>query len=284
MIDYIHFRSYLIVKNGIGDICAKGYCDAVKRFHNATGIAKPTEEDAIKYVLTFYERKMSYNHIVNTCLALERYSEYIGTPFHLGRPKKPKRVIRDTLSEQEIARMYTIAPTLREKALVAILAYSGLRNLELCRLKVKDIDFHNSTIFVHGGKGHKDAVICVSPMALNAVQEYLKAYPRTPEQTVFSSVALNRAGDQLKPAQVRKYIHKLAYFAGIKRRVWPHLLRHSLAMNMLYKGADLWTVREQLRHSYIETTLIYISSNTKILANRYQIFAPNYILGDHFAY
>lgn len=279
MIDYIHFRSHLIVKNGIGDICAKSYCEAIKRFYNATGIEKPTEEDAIKYLLTFYERKMSYSHIVNTSLALERYSEYIGQPFKLGRPAKPKRIIKDTLNEQEVARMITCAPTIREKAIIALIAFSGVRNKELCNILTKDINWEDQTIFVRAGKGLKDGYVCVGPFCLNLLREYLNEHHRLPDQTLFGSIAQNSAEDKLKTGQVRKYIKKLARLAGIQRRVWPHLMRHSLAMNLLFKGADLWTVKEQLRHSFIETTLLYVSSNTKILNNRYQVFAPNYIIG-----
>ncbi len=277
MIDYVRFTSYLIVEKGIGSICSSGYCAGVKRFVKATGIEKPTKDDAIKYLMGFYSANKSYSHIVNTCLALERYSEFIGIPFKLGRPNKPKKIITGTLTETEIARMFCFCANVREKALLGMLAFTGIRNLELCRLLVKDIDFRNNMVFIKGGKGHKDGIVCVSPACLMIIKEYLELYPRKGAETLFYSVALNRKDGFIRTETVRKIIKKIARRAGIQKRVWPHLFRHSLAMNMLLKGCDIYSIREQLRHSYIDTTLIYVHSNPMVMQNRYQIFCPNYL-------
>jgi site-specific recombinase XerD len=266
-----------MVKKGIGDICAASYVAAVKRYIKATGIKKPDEEDAIKYIMTFHEKRKSYSHIVNTSLALERYSEYNGTSYRLGRPRKPRRVIKDTLKEHEIARMFVFTTNIREKALLAVLCYTGLRNLETCLLTVGDINFQENSIFVKGGKGKKDGVVCVSPACITVIKEYLLQYPRTRTQTLFFTVAQNKAQDRLLQQAVRKHIKRIAQRAGIEKRVYPHLMRHSLAMNMLHHGSDLYTVKEQLRHAHITTTLTYVFSDVNIMQNRYQIFAPNYM-------
>lgn len=278
MVDYIQFQSFLIVEKGIGNLCAKSYSDAIKRYVNATGIEEPTKDDAIKYIMGFYNKNRSYSHIVNTCLALERYSGFLGgEPIKLGRPKKPRKIITGTLTEIEIARMFAFCKNIREKTLLGVLAYTGIRNLELCRLKVTNIDFRNTTVFIKGGKGHKDGLVFISPACLTVIREYLQQYPRKAEETLFFSIARNRRDDLLRTDAVRKIIKKISKRAGIKKRVWPHLFRHSLAMNMLAKGSDIYSIREQLRHSYIDTTLIYVHSSPQVMQNRYQIFCPNYI-------
>lgn len=277
MVNYIQFRSFLVVEKGIGNICTDSYCSAVKRFVKDTGIEIPTKDDAIKYIMEFYSKNKSYSHIVNTCLALERYSEFLGKPIKLGRPKKPKKIITGTLTETEIARMFCFCRNIREKAILGVLSYTGVRNLELCRLLVKDIDFRNSMVFVRGGKGHKDGMVFISPACLDIIKEYLQKYKRKEDHTLFFSIALNRKGNLLHTDAVRKMIKKLAKRAGIQKRVWPHLFRHSLAMNMLLKGCDIYSIREQLRHSYIDTTLVYVHSSPQVMQNRYQIFCPNYL-------
>ncbi len=277
MVDYTRFTSYLIVEKGIGSICAAGYCGAIKRFVKQTGNENPTKDDCINYLMKFYSANKSYSHIVNTCLALERYSAYLGRPIRLGRPAKPKKIITGTLSETEIARMFSYCKNIREKAILGMIAYTGVRNLELCRLLVKDIDFRNNTVFIKGGKGHKDGIVCISPTCLQIIEEYLERYPRREEQTLFFSVALNKKEDALHTDAVRKLIKRIARRASIQKRVWPHLFRHSLAMNMLLKGCDIYSIREQLRHSYIDTTLVYVHSNPQVMQNRYQIFCPNYV-------
>src|SRR5438270_3888658 len=108
MVDYVRLHAYFIVEKGIGNICAASYLGAVKRFVKATGIEKPTKDDLINYLVAFYTSNKSYSHITNTVLALERYCEYLGTPIRLGRPKKPKRIVTNTLTEAEIARMFTV--------------------------------------------------------------------------------------------------------------------------------------------------------------------------------
>ena len=97
MIDYVRLNSYLIVERGIGSICAASYVGAVKRFVKATGKESPTKDDVINYLMGFYTTNKSYSHITNTTLALERYCEFLGTPIRLGRPKKPKRIVANTL-------------------------------------------------------------------------------------------------------------------------------------------------------------------------------------------
>lgn len=277
MVDYERFKSYLIVEKGIGNICSDSYSQAIKRFIKNTAIETPTKDDAIKYIMGFYSENKSYSHIVNTCLALERYTDFLGKPIKLGRPKKPKKIITGTLTETEMARMFAFCKNIREKTLLGVLAYTAIRNLELCRLLVKDIDFRSNTVFIRGGKGHKDGLVFVSPACLDIIKEYVQHYRRKEEQTLFFSVAPNRKDDLLRTDAVRKTIKKIAKRAGIQRRIWPHLFRHSLAMNMLAKGCDIYSIREQLRHSYIDTTLIYVHSSPQVMQNRYQIFCPNYM-------
>lgn len=278
MVDYTRFQSFLIVEKGIGSLCAKSYSDAIKRYVNVTGIEEPTKDDAIKYIMGFYNKNRSYSHIVNTSLALERYSGFLGgVQIKLGRPKKPRRIITGTLTEIEIARMFAYCKNIREKTIIGVLAYTGVRNLELCRLLVKDIDFTNDMVFIKGGKGHKDGLVFISPACLDVIKEYLQKYKRKDGQTLFFSVARNRRDDLLRTDAVRKIVKKIAKRSGIKKRVWPHLFRHSLAMNMLAKGSDIYSIREQLRHSYIDTTLIYVHSSPQVMQNRYQIFCPNYM-------
>ncbi len=277
MIDYIRFQSFLVVEKGIGSICTASYCGSIKRFVKDTGIEQPSKDDAINYIMKFYAANKSYSHIVNTCLALERYSEFLGSPMKLGRPKKPKKIITGTLTEIEIARMFAFCKNIREKAVLGVLAYTGIRNLELCRLLVKDIDFRSNMVFVKGGKGHKDGMVFISPACLDVIKEYLQKHKRKEEQTLFFSVARNRRDDFIRTDAVRKIIKKIAKRASIQKRVWPHLFRHSLAMNMLLKGCDIYSIREQLRHSYIDTTLVYVHSSPQVMQNRYQIFCPNYL-------
>jgi site-specific recombinase XerD len=76
---------------------------------------------------------------------------------------------------------------------------------------------------------------------------------------------------------VRKLVHKAAARAGLTKRVWPHLLRHSLATNMLHRGAHLLAIKEQLGHAFDETTMIYVHSSPEHAQLQYRMYAPSYL-------
>lgn len=279
MPNYIRFRSYLIVELGITPRSADSYVADIKRFYNATSIEIPTRDDAVSYLMTFYEKGLSYSHTVNNILSLEHYFKFNGKNEKFERPKKPKTRVEDWLTEQEMARLFCFCKNIREQTIIAMLAYTGIRNFELCDLLVKNINFESQTIFIKAGKGLKDGVVCVAPNALSIIANYLKEYPRSSDQTLLFSVTGKRTDEKMRTCAIRKHIKVIVKRAGINRRIYPHLFRHSLAMNLLLRGADLYTVKEQLRHEFISTTEIYIKSNPQILRNNYPIFVPQYVWG-----
>jgi integrase/recombinase XerD len=274
------FKSYLIIERGVGDICTQSYLDTIKRFFKATGVKDPTKEQVIDYMMDFHDAGYSYTYTTNTMLALEHYMSFMGYPMIMKRPRRPDRRVEDWLTEQEMARIFAYCKNIREKTIIALLAYTGIRNRELCKLRVKDIDFEAQTIFIKAGKGLKDGVVCVAPSALNIIAKYLSKYNRTPDQTILFSIEGSRINQHMRPSAIRKHVKIISKRAGITRRIYPHMFRHSLAMNMLLRGGDIYSVKEQLRHSYLSTTEKYVKSHPQIMKNNYQIFAPNYIWGN----
>jgi integrase/recombinase XerD len=218
----------------------------------------------------------SYSHVVNTSLALERYTEFIGNPIQLGRPRKPKRIIRGTLTEAEITLMLAACRNIREQAILTLLAYSGLRDKELCGLRVADVDVASQIVHVHGGKGQKDRDAFISPACAGLVLRYLqRERPGAgPEDPLFVTIEKrNPYGTQ----DLRKLVHVVAKRAHIKKRVWPHLFRHSLATNMLIRGAHILAIKEQLGHAFVETTMVYLHAVPTAMQGQYRFFAPSYL-------
>jgi len=78
-------------------------------------------------------------------------------------------------------------------------------------------------------------------------------------------------------AILRKLIKVVAHRAKIAKRVYPHLLRHSLAVNLLIRGANIVLIQQQLRHSLLETTMHYINSIVFGFKNEYEKYVPSYI-------
>lgn len=103
---------------------------------------------------------------------------------------------------------------------------------------------------------------------------YLRDYPRAEGDFLFTSI---RRGRQLQGSAIRRIVKIAARIAGIERRVWPHLLRHSLATNLMSAGADPLTIQAQLRHANIETTWLYIRSLPRRTRAEYDRCVPGYL-------
>ena len=149
-----------------------------------------------------------------------------------------------------------------------------MRNKELCDLRVKDIDFGSNTLKVIKGKGRKDGLARVSGACSKILMDYLSEYRRGEESLLFTTLQTNRPYHQ---TATRKLIRTLSRRAGMKKRVYPHLFRHSLAMNMLVRGAGIYDLKKQLRHSFVDTTLIYVDSVLDNATSAYDKFAPSYV-------
>jgi len=228
-------------------------------------------KQAEKWMLNMQKKKYSASYINNTAVILERYLKFNRKKVKLLRVKKPKPLVKDTLTEGEIARILAACSNIREKAMVAILAYSGLRANELCSLTVPNVDLDRGIIQVIGGKGGKDGVSYISRECCKIVNEYLQEYSTNPH--MFKTLVRK---NRYTTWALRKMIKKVARKAGIEKRVYPHLFRHSLATNLVKRGANVLMVQKQLRHEKLETTQIYIRSFPGRVQDEYQFFVPEY--------
>jgi len=267
------FKNHLLISRGLERITINGYAGAIKRTLRKIGSLEPSKKQLNRFVTDLFNGNYSYSHTVNTCLAIERYMEFLGRPVKFGRPRKPKSIIKDTLTEAEIILMMIFTRNIREKAILALLAYSGVRNRELCNVKVRDLDLSNNFIRVLAGKGKKDGVVCIAPACAKILQQYLTEHSRFPEDRLFTTLHRNHA---YAPGDLRKLVKVIAKRAQIQKRVYPHIFRHSLATNMLNRGADIFLIKEQLRHSFVDTTLIYLRSTQIRTQTQYQFYVPCY--------
>lgn len=178
--------------------------------------------------------------------------------------------------------------------LMASLLYgTGMRLMEGCRLRVKDVDFERREIIIREGKGNKDRVTVLPenlieplrqrlretqqlhqadldagygevhlPQALQA--KYAQAGRSWGWQYVFPSQVRSvdpRSGvirrHHLAEQSVQRAVSGAAKRAGISKPCSPHVLRHSFATHMLQAGYDIRTVQELLGHANVATTQIY---------------------------
>lgn len=272
--DFQGFEQFLLVHKGFQQITIEGYQSCASRFIKRVRTFTPSHEETENYVAELYRGGYSYSHKTNSVLAIERWMEYIGNPIKFGRQKKPRPIVKDTLTEAEVTKLIFHCRNVREKAIACLLAYSGIRNKELCSLRVKDIDFGSNTIRVLKGKNCKEGLSHITGQCTNVLIDYLSEYRRGQDDLLFTTLQNNKPYHQ---TATRKLIKVLCRRANIKKRIFPHLFRHSLAMNMLIRGAGIYDIKKQLRHSFVDTTLIYVDSIIDGVTSAYDKFAPSYV-------
>ena len=179
-------------------------------------------------------------------------------------------------------------------SLMAELIYGGgLRVLECCRLRVKDIDFDSHLLFVRAGKGDKDRSTLLSEKVVPRLRDHIRKvgnlhkkdlasglgrvhlphalavkYPNAcielGWQYVFPSATLStdpRSGavgrHHVSDSTIQRAVKDAVRAAEIHKHVSVHTLRHSFATHLLLAGVDIRQIQDYLGHANVETTMIY---------------------------
>lgn len=150
----------------------------------------------------------------------------------------------------------------RNAALVATLHRSGLRVHEGLLLKPGDVDFERHVVHVRRGKGGKERWSIIDDLALSEIRAWLQMREElgfTDEDFLFAVIEGPTRGGPMSQPYVRTKLKEAAALAGIDKRVTCHQLRHGHARHLRKMGVSLEAVQQQLGHSNVATTSIYVS-------------------------
>ena len=151
----------------------------------------------------------------------------------------------------------------RDYAILLLLLTTGVRKAEICNLKLGDLKtYRNQAVIDVIGKGKKFRRIPIKNETLLSIQDYLKATKNgaSPEHPLFFTLGKHGPYKQrcLTPKAVDYLVKSVAGRALIRKRIHPHVTRHTFATTLLDKGVDLKTVQGLLGHSHIRTTERYL--------------------------
>lgn len=142
---------------------------------------------------------------------------------------------------------------LRDRAMVEVLYATGLRASELVGLRMDGVNLDAGFVRCIG-KGGKERIVPLGASACAALQAYLRN-GRAEQASEY--VFLTARGGPLTRFDFWQLLKRYAAKAGIRKRISPHVLRHSFATHLLDRGADLRAVQMMLGHANISTTQIY---------------------------
>lgn len=235
------------------------YTYHVRRFADFTG--KPLDRASVEDVRTFQlyliqDKKVAYSTFNQAVCALRfLYTHTIRVPWPVTMVpfgKRPK-TLPVVLSRNEIDRLIQCTANLKHRTFLMTLYSAGLRFSEAANLRLPDIDSDRMMLRVACGKGKKERLVPLSPRLLKELRIYWKAYK--PTDLLFPGKS---PGKTYADTSIQKAMKVAAVKAGIKKRVYPHVLRHSYATGLLEAGVDLLTISKLLGHASFVTTMIYL--------------------------
>ncbi|NCN99406.1 tyrosine-type recombinase/integrase [Candidatus Pacearchaeota archaeon] len=187
------------------------------------------------------------------------FKEILHQKLDIPNPKRNK-TIPDILTINEIKRLIDNTSNIKHKLIIKMLYGCGLRVNEIVNLKKSDVNFNEELIKIRLAKGNKDRFVKIPSSIKNDLKNY---YDLSSEDILFPS---NRKG-KLTKKTIGKIVQNSAKKASIKKRVYPHLLRHSFATHLLEQGTDLRIIQKLLGHSDIKTTQIYTQISQASIKN-----------------
>lgn len=224
-----------------------------------------TLDDARNYLLN----KKKANVSANTCNYYHSSLRFF-YKFVLGKAWDEDHVPRmrreyhqpDILTLDEVERLIDTAKELRNKALIALIYSSGLRVGEAVNLAPEDIYMSTMQVHVRKSKNHSDRWTILSQRALDLLIDYWHSY-NVPREKLF--VSLLEPHEPLNKSGAEILIRKIAKEAGIQKRVYPHLLRHSFATHLLEQGVSLEYIQSLLGHRSPNSTCVYLHLTNKAI-------------------
>lgn len=236
---------------------ARSYISCFEKFMRAFPnyeLHEITEFEIQQYMDHIAKKGVSGSQLNITLNSIKFYYEVVKEMpnrfYSIQRPRR-KKALPKVLSKSEVKKIIEAAPSLKQKCIISLLYSAGLRRNELTQLKIDDIDSERMTIRVNDGKGNKDRFTILSQSVLTDLRIYFKKH--RPTNYLFEGYG----GKPYSATSVRRALEEATQRAGIKRRVTPHMLRHSFATHLLEAGTDIRYIQRLLGHNSIKTTEIY---------------------------
>ncbi|GIW28900.1 MAG: integrase [Meiothermus sp.] len=187
----------------------------------------------------------------------------------LSPPTKRRRVV-ERLSPEEVERLLQAAYRMNPRKpvfglMLKTLFYTGVRVSEFVHLRAQDIHLDGEAPYIYVHKAKKDSVryVPILPALAQELRVHLAGRTRG---HLFES---NRH-DRYSARAIQKLIQQAAQVSGIEKRVYPHLLRHSVAQTLLDRGMPLEQLQKFLGHQDPKTTQIYAESSLEQVAESYR--------------
>ena len=243
----------------------KCYC-AKKSLQDPTDL---TNHTVLGFLQFLREQGLSSTSVARCMAAIRGFCRFLtmekGLPDVLAQiPRSPKQWLKlpKTLTETEITNLLELSPgespeEVRDAAMVELLYATGLRVSELISVDLSQVNLEVGYVLATG-KRDKQRVVPMGEIARKKIELYCQeARSVLLKHNNSSALFVTRRGQPMTRQSFWNILRTRAIRAGIVKRIYPHMLRHSFATHLLDHGADLRAVQMMLGHADIATTQIY---------------------------
>lgn len=211
---------------------------------------------------------------------LERDGYLIANPAHNIKPKKVKKEKIDYFTIEQVRKMITsfdlrYKSELRNLLIVLVLLDTGVRNSELVRIKLEDINFSDRSIYVYATKTNTFRTVYYSKETERILNVYRREVLRGAEKgplfvKFHSQFNEPMLGSAINTEMVYGLLSRKAKkIFGNDFRMNPHKFRHTFATHYVINGGDPFSLRDLLGHTNLETTKIYVDMSSKDLKTKH---------------
>ncbi len=286
------FLHYLIVEKGLSKNTIDAYSHGLNRFLDylrKKGIQEMpsvSKFDVRAFLLALKKQGLSAKTVVRNLVAIRTLFQFLiregileTNPIEELESPKIAKTLPEILTLKEVEQLLEqpnpqTPIAIRDRAMLEVLYATGMRVSELTQLPINQVNLEGGYVLVFG-KGSKERIIPLGSEAMKWVALYLKAArERLAKRKESPFLFINRSGKGMSRQQFWKNIKAYGRRAGIRKRITPHLLRHSFASHLLERGADLRSVQMMLGHVDISTTQIYTHVTGGRLKKIHQRYHP----------
>jgi integrase/recombinase XerD len=286
------FLHYLIVEKGLSKNTIEAYSHGLNRFLNylrgkGTKEVREISKLDIREFLLFLKRKgLSSKTLARNLVSIRVFLRFLteesilsANPAEEIESPKTAKTLPEILSLEEVETLLEqpdpqIPQGMRDRAMLEMLYATGMRVSELTRLQVNHVHLDAGYVLVYG-KGSKERIVPIGNEAIKWARRYMgETRERLLKKRESPFLFVNRSGKPMSRQYFWKSIKAYGRRAGIRKRITPHLLRHSFASHLLERGADLRSVQLMLGHVDISTTQIYTHVTGERLKKIHQRYHP----------
>jgi integrase/recombinase XerD len=284
-----HYLEFLAVERGLAPNTIAAYRADLGRLVRDLGGRPPeaaTHADLLRVLRSMRARGGSPRTVARWIVAVSGFFAWLvdlgalthDPSAHLESPRTWRALPR-VLSAAEVEALLAAPPRerplgLRDVAMLEVLYATGLRVSELCGLRLSDLHLDAGYLRCRG-KGGKERVVPLGGEADAALERWLAdGRPAVARGRRAEVVFVNARGGPLSRQGFWKILRAHGRRAGIRKRLSPHVVRHSFATHLLENGADLRSLQIMLGHADISTTQIYTHVNRERLKRIYDDFHP----------